>query len=1504
LWLYKGHLGLVFDIYLMKNKDLKVFKTIWNFVKKLFTAIILLLLLLVLIFLIPQIQSYYATKLTTSFNESYNTDLSIKSLKINYKGNLVLNDLLLRDDYDDTIIYAKTLSTSLINITGFSNSNIHFSNTEFDHLKFKLKQYKNEEDHEFSKFLEKLSDSTSSSDHPFQLKINRVLAYDGEFVIENENLSNSPTFSIQKLDFNLSNFRLYGSKFNLNLRRMSGILIQGIVVEDFSTVFEYTPSQMDFQNLSLDTPYSHIEGELQFDYKREDLNDFFDEVNLKAAFNNSTLSSTDLRRFYDGFGYGHQISFKGNANGQLNNLNLESLRLEGLSQTIFFGNLKLVNSFGDAPFALDASSVDLTTTYLDLIELLPKDLKPNLPDYLKTLGKTQMLGIIDLSKNKLNTILKVDTEIGRASINLNFDGYQNPNTVKYKGFVDVLDFDLAAFFDTNSLGRTSFNLNVNGSGFTKESLNTLALGKINSIVVNEYNYKNIKLKGNLKAPYFNGNLHSLDPNFQFVFEGLLDASGEENLFDFNADINHADLYALNIVKRDPVADFKGKLNINLKGNSLDELKGKLLFNSFEYKNQLDSFKFEELTVVSSFQQSQQTITIDSPDVISGNLVGNFKLTKLPKLFSEAIENLYFKSEKDTSRNYQYVNFDIDIYNKIVEVFFPDIQVSANTFIKGSIDTSENGFSLNFRSPLIGVYNTTFENINIQIDTNNPLYNSYVEIENIGTSYYNISDFNMINVNLKDTLFVRTEFKGGQFKKDNYNLSIYQTLDSDNKSTFGFKRSSIVFNDNLWFVNKKSNTKNKVEIERVFKNFTIDSISVSSGEQAMLLNGILKDSTFKNLNLKFEDVELADIIPKQDRITFEGTVDGSLDIYQKDNIYSPNLDLTVDEFKFNSIPYGRFLLKANGNKDLSSFDIISKLQLQDELLFNAEGSIFTMENNQYFDVNLNFNKFDLQSFDVFGKEVISDIRGLIEGKMEISGKIQNPFFNGELRLSKAGMKVPYLNVDFDFDDNSKIRFDDKKFIIDDIMLTDVKHKTKGVLNGNITNREFKNWNLDLNISSDNLVVLDTDFKEGNLYYGTAFINGNASISGPLDEIEISVQAKTQKNTVFKIPLDDSESLGDNSFIYFLNLEDKLSKEAGRKIQLKEVKGLSLNFDLDITRDAEVEIVVDPANGSSLKGRGAGTLLIEINTNGKFKMYGDFVAYEGEYNFKYSGLVQKRFEVVPGSNLTWNGDPVRANLDVQAKYVTEANPAILLENPTVNREIPVEVIINLGGQIVQPNIEFSLNYPNLSSVVKSELEYRMQGRENTELQALSLVTQGTFYSQAGLGQNAITGNLIERASGIVDDIISEEDNKFKLGLNYQQNDRSLTQNNLADRVGLSLRTKISDRVLISGRFGVPVGGVSESVVFGDAEINFLLNETGSLRANVFNRESDIQFIGEELGYTQGIELSYTVDFDNFKELINKILDEDYEKMKKSKTLNKDSQAIELPSYIKFPSRRTSN
>jgi len=42
---------------------------------------------------------------------------------------------------------------------------------------------------------------------------------------------------------------------------------------------------------------------------------------------------------------------------------------------------------------------------------------------------------------------------------------------------------------------------------------------------------------------------------------------------------------------------------------------------------------------------------------------------------------------------------------------------------------------------------------------------------------------------------------------------------------------------------------------------------------------------------------------------------------------------------------------------------------------------------------------------------------------------------------------------------------------------------------------------------------------------------------------------------------------------------------------------------------------------MKGKGFGSLLFKINTLGKFNMWGDFQAYEGTYNYKYGGLINK-------------------------------------------------------------------------------------------------------------------------------------------------------------------------------------------------------------------------------------------------------------------------------------------
>jgi hypothetical protein len=111
---------------------------------------------------------------------------------------------------------------------------------------------------------------------------------------------------------------------------------------------------------------------------------------------------------------------------------------------------------------------------------------------------------------------------------------------------------------------------------------------------------------------------------------------------------------------------------------------------------------------------------------------------------------------------------------------------------------------------------------------------------------------------------------------------------------------------------------------------------------------------------------------------------------------------------------------------------------------------------------------------------------------------------------------------------------------------------------------------------------------------------------------------------------------------------------------------------------------------------------------------------------------------------------------------------------------------------------------------------------------------------------------------------------VGIDYLQGDKSaLLDIATEDRLGFTLSTKISDRILLNGKIGVPVGGVEQTLIVGNIQIDFILNDEGSLRAKVFNKENEFRYIGDELGYTQGVGLSYDVDFNTFKDLIQKVV-----------------------------------
>jgi hypothetical protein len=343
-----------------------------------------------------------------------------------------------------------------------------------------------------------------------------------------------------------------------------------------------------------------------------------------------------------------------------------------------------------------------------------------------------------------------------------------------------------------------------------------------------------------------------------------------------------------------------------------------------------------------------------------------------------------------------------------------------------------------------------------------------------------------------------------------------------------------------------------------------------------------------------------------------------------------------------------------------------------------------------------------------------------------------------------------------------------------------------------------------------------------------------------------------------------------------IDKKIKREVTPMVEektIKEIRGVEMDFELDVTNNASIEIVIDQETGSYLSGRGAGNLFMEINTNGKFNMWGDFITFDGIYNFKNLGVIDKKFNVKPGGTIVWEGNPLEAQMDLEAVYSVPggANPALLLDNPNFNKSIPTEVLIRLQGNLLKPDDPvFEIDFPNTSGTVASEINYRLADPQRSQLQALSLLSQGIFINEVSVSMQGITNNLYQKASDIVSNLIGEENDKLKVGIDYLQGDKSaLLDIATEDRLGFTLSTKISDRILLNGKIGVPVGGVEQTLIVGNIQIDFILNDEGSLRAKVFNKENEFRYIGDELGYTQGVGLSYDVDFNTFKDLIQKVV-----------------------------------
>jgi len=1472
--------------------------------------VILLLIVAVSIALTtPVVQTAIAQYASKKINEEFNMNTSIGMVALRIDGNVILKNVSVRDDHENILGKIGKLHTNILDFSKLIEGQLFFGSTKIEKLDFHIHTYKGDSISNLDKFIAVIDDGKPGTGK-FLMKINHIEVENGNFSITDDNNKNPKTLDFTNLNGSLDNLLIKGPNISANITKLNFDEHHGFHIKDLKTDFSMTKTSMNIANLNLETTESELKGSIKMNYNEGDLKYFVDKVNLDVNIEKSILATNELQNFYGEFGKNKKLYIKTNLKGTLNNFKLSNTNLTDDLNSQIRGSFELINLLDKTKeFKISTALDRLYISRENAVSLLPNILEKSLPNQLSTLGMIDLNGTIQYTNFTLEADFNAISNIGKAKAILSMQKLNLPKLATYYGEINLDNFNIGNLISQPNVGSTSLNLIVDGKGFDAESLDTNLSGAIHSFVFNNYNFRDIEIDGNLKWPQYLGSLVSKDANALIDFDGKIDFSSKSKAVDFKLDVEHINLNALKFVK-DSISEFKGNIILNATGNSIDDFAGSLHIENAFYQNSEEQFFFENFELKSSFdEENVRTIEMNSPDILDGYVRGKYQLKEVKDIIENALGSIYTNYKPNKLAEGQFMEFDFNINSKIVEIFVPSIEISENTKVQGNINADDGDFKFNLNSPYVKLAENALKKIDVTVDNKNPLFNTYITIDSIQVPNYDITEFNFLNVTQNDTLFTRTEFKGGKEAKDYYNLNLYYTIDQGNKSIVGLQKSEVNFKNSLWYLNEDDDSSNRIVFNKKLTDFNVEEISLSHNEQLVRLNGVMRDSTYKDFNLTFDKVDLAKVTPDLNNLSFAGLVNGNISFIQENKIFKPTSHLTIDALTVNNILLGLFSFDVKGDEALRNFKVHSTIENADIESFFLNGNINVQKNASVLDLEAGFVDFNLKSIAPLLSSIMADVRGDASGRVAVKGTHKKPIIDGRLYLKKSGMRPVFTGVDYLFEENTTLDVTESKFILRNANIIDSKYQTRGIVNGTIAHKGFQNWNLNVRLSSNNLLALDTKYVEGTPYYGTAFIDGFATIVGPAEALQIKIEAKSEKGTNIKIPLGESGGVGDNNYIHFLSPQEKINREKGivENTNINQFGGIQLDFEFEITPEAEIEVILDPATGHAMKGNGVGFITMQINTLGSFNMWGDFQVYEGSYNFKYGVIIDKKFTVKKYGTIRWDGDPLNAALDLSAIYKTQANPAIIVENSAINRKIDTDVAIVLTGNLSNPNIDFEINFPNVSSTIKSELEYKLADKDTRETQAMALLATGSFIT-ANTASSAVYGSLFERASSLFDDLFSDEDSKLKVGLNYSQSARNPLADDDAARVGVTLQTQISDRIFVNGKLGVPLGGAEDNVIIGDVEIQLLLNEDGTLRGRVFNRENDINYIGEGIGYTQGVGITYEVGFDTFKELIRKIMIRaDKRAKEKAIELNKNKSNEQIPDddygvdFLKFQENR---
>lgn len=563
------------------------------------------------------------------------------------------------------------------------------------------------------------------------------------------------------------------------------------------------------------------------------------------------------------------------------------------------------------------------------------------------------------------------------------------------------------------------------------------------------------------------------------------------------------------------------------------------------------------------------------------------------------------------------------------------------------------------------------------------------------------------------------------------------------------------------------------------------------------------------------------------ITGNGTASLQDLYYGRDRVGTFDLDIDV----------------ANENKTRALHADVA-LMVDGQKVITATGALNDSTSKSPFLLDFNMIHFPLRVVNPFLPKDVAQLSGMLNGRMDISGDMANPVFNGFLDFDSTAITVGMTGASYKFSEE-KIPVDSNVVNLSDFAIYGLNNKPLQV-NGIVDARHISNINFDLSLDGSGLQIVNSNRARGAAdVYGKAYIDLSATAKGNMDFMKVDANLNVLPETNVTYVITDAQqalsSQSNSDMVRFVNFSDTAGVAKADSL-VNTSMAMVLNADLIISEGStiNVDLSTDGKNKVSIQGTGnLNYLMTPMNGDGRltgrFTINSGFVRYTPAINtggVSMSIMSEKNFTFQEGSYVAFNGDILNPTINVKATDRLKANVTQSGQN---SRLVNFDVEVAVTNTLQNLNVAFNLSTDDDITIQNELTSMSPEQRAN---QAMNLLLYNQ-YTGPGTKANAnLSGNPLY--SFLASQLNTWAANNIKgvdISFGIDQYDTT-TDGSKSTTTSYSYRVS---KTLFNDRFKIVVGGnystdadadenFSQNLI-NDISFEYMLNRSGSMYVRLF-------------------------------------------------------------------------